>query len=449
MSFADEVKGKKVLVFGLGLQGGGVGDALWLIKHGATVRVTDLKSEDELEDSLAKLPDNISHSLGQHLDEDIEWADIIIKNPGVPDSQPQITLARELGKPVFTSIALVVKEARDKTIGITGTRGKSTTTELTYSLLNSLFPGEIIKGGNIPGTSGLQLLDQLADVKYLVLELSSFQLTNFHDHQLSPRYSILTNIYPDHLNRYEDMEAYQHDKSAIYAYQNSTDFLIYNQTNQIAASMASSAPGKLIPFESSTLPDLTLQLPGEHNKENVAAVYELAKILDLDLASFKEVAEEFSSVPFRLELIRELDGVRYYNDSTSTTPTATIKALSSFSSPTVLILGGDQKHLPTDDLITALKDSLNLTDIILLGSHNIPEFTSKLTNSCGDLIRSQVNSMVEAVSDATSAVQEGGIVLLSPGFASFDLFENEFDRGRQFNQAVKSLNLISTSSLDH
>ena len=273
MSFADEVKGKKVLVFGLGLQGGGVGDALWLIKHGATVRVTDLKSEDELEDSLAKLPDNISHSLGQHLDEDIEWADIIIKNPGVPDSQPQITLARELGKPVFTSIALVVKEARDKTIGITGTRGKSTTTELTYSLLNSLFPGEIIKGGNIPGTSGLQLLDQLADVKYLVLELSSFQLTNFHDHQLSPRYSILTNIYPDHLNRYEDMEAYQHDKSAIYAYQNSTDFLIYNQTNQIAASMASSAPGKLIPFESSTLPDLTLQLPGEHNKENVAVVY--------------------------------------------------------------------------------------------------------------------------------------------------------------------------------
>ncbi|MFH2019207.1 MAG: UDP-N-acetylmuramoyl-L-alanine--D-glutamate ligase, partial [bacterium] len=128
-SFVKQIKGKKVLIFGLGLQGGGFGDALWLHSHGAIVKVTDQKSASLLSDSLSKLPPKITLTLGQHLDTDIEWADIIIKNPGVAVDQPQLLLATKLGKPIFTSIALVVEAAREKTIGITGTRGKTTITE--------------------------------------------------------------------------------------------------------------------------------------------------------------------------------------------------------------------------------------------------------------------------------------------------------------------------------
>lgn len=439
MRFCDEVKGKKVLVFGLGLQGGGVGDALWLHGKGAEVRVTDLRSRNSLSKSLSLLPTKISSTLGEHLIDDIDWADIIIKNPGVPDNQAQILAAKKQGKPVYTSIALVVKEARDKTIGITGTRGKSTVTKLTYKLLDSIYPGQIVQGGNIPGTSGLQLLDQITAAKYLVLELSSFQLANLHDLKLSPGCSILTNIYPDHLNRYKDMKSYQYDKSAIFAYQHPTDHLIVNQDNALASKMALSAPSKVTHFSSSSLRDIQLTLPGEHNKENAAATLALANILKLDQSLTKEIIKNFDSLPFRLELIRKHNGISYYNDTTSTTPTSTIKALSAFSSPITLILGGDQKHLPTSELVSALVDSPHLKSIILLGSKNIPDFVAALKQACPDKLHSQVTSMEAAVSEATSQTKKGGIVLLSPGFASFDLFENEFDRGRQFNQAVIAL----------
>lgn len=437
MSFVNDIRGKRVLVFGLGLQGGGVGDAIWLSQHGATVRVTDLKSEAELRSSLIKLPQGVTHTLGSHLDSDIEWADLIIKNPGVPDSQPQISHAKQLGKPVYTSIALVVKEGRDKIIGITGTRGKTTTTELTYSLLDSLYKGKVQKGGNLSGTSALTLLDQLDTLDYLVLELSSFQLAGLHDLRVSPHYAILTNIYPDHLNRYLSMTEYMADKSAIFAYQKEGDHFFTNGDNQLALKLASSAPNQPVLFYASDTPDWSLKLKGGHNRENLAALIVLAKTLKIKLESVKKVAESFSPVEYRLEHIRTLDGVEYYNDTTSTTPTATIKALSAFDKPLTLIIGGDDKQLPADELIKSLKDSPNLSHLILLGGQNIPTISNQIKQL--PQFHSQVFSMSEAVSLAHSLAAEDEVVLLSPAFASFDLFENEFDRGRQFNEAVKKL----------
>lgn len=439
-NFAKQIKEKKVLIFGLGLQGGGFGDALWLHSHGAIVKVTDQKDESLLTNSLAKLPSEITLTLGQHLDTDIEWADLIIKNPGVAFDQPQILLASKLGKPIVTSIALVVQAAREKTIGITGTRGKSTTTELAYTLLDLIYPGQILKGGNLSGTSPLSLLDNIDSAKYLVLELSSFQLAGFHPLHLSPRYAILTNIYPDHLNRYQDMTAYKLDKSAIFVYQKPTDYLFVNGDNQEALAISEKVPGTRLLFHQTDTPaDWNSLLPGSHNRENIAAVIALSQQLGIDLGKLKKIVSSFHALPFRLELIRELAGVKYYNDTTSTTPTATVKAIEAFADPLILILGGDDKKLPTTDLIHVLSNSPNVKQIILLGCKNIPAFVSDLKQACPTILNSQVFSMSEAVFLAHSLARPGDVVLLSPGFASFDLFDNEFARGRQFNEEVAKL----------
>jgi len=432
--------GQKVLVFGLGLQGGGVGDALWLADKGAKVRVTDQKPAAALTASLCKIPSTISTSLGGHREEDIHWADLIIKNPGVPSEQPLLKLARSLGKPIYTSIALVVEAARDKTIGITGTRGKSTTTELTSLFLNVLYPGQVLRGGNIPGISPLSLLDQVSSARYLVLELSSFQLAGFHDLHLSPHFSLFTNLYPDHLNRYPDMTAYALDKTAIFAYQKSGDYLFVNADNQPALELTSRAPGQVIKFSAAAVPSSWhTPLLGIHHRENIAAVYALARTLQLDLEVLKQVVATFSGLPFRHELVRELHGVRYYNDTTATSPTATLKALAADPSPKIVIVGGAAKNLPTDTLVTALATDPMVKAIVILGSRDLLSFTQALYARCPGRIAGKLDNMSAAVQQAASLAKRGDSVLLSPGFASFDLFANEFDRGRQFNQAVAAL----------
>ena len=221
----------KVLVFGLGLQGGGEGDVRYLLRHGYDVRVTDKKSRDELSRPLSRLPSTLVGTFGEHKLEDIEWADYILVNPGVNLKIPELNRAKELGKRIVSRTALFVSSVTIPVIGITGTRGKSTTTELIYRLLNEIYPGQILRGGNIPGTSDLELLDQIDHKKYAVLELSSFQLEYFHASKISPQYAIITNLYPDHLNRYQDMAEYASAKAAICEYQNPTDLIFVNGDN--------------------------------------------------------------------------------------------------------------------------------------------------------------------------------------------------------------------------
>lgn len=418
---ASQFHKQKVLVFGLGLQGGGLGDVRWLHEHGALVRITDKKKEVELTASLKELPTGIELSLGEHRDEDIDWADVVIKNPGVADTETHILRAKEEGKPVYTSIALVVQELRDKVIGITGTRGKSTTTELIYQVMNQAYPGQVIKGGNVPGTSSFALLNQADDCKYLVLELSSFQLHNFHDLKVSPHVAVLTNVYPDHLNRYPSMVEYQEDKEAIFRYQKPGDIAI----RQVHALQVPSS--------------WKISLPGSHNRENVATVLAVADALGIAESVVKNIVENFHGLPFRHETIATKQGVIYINDTTSTTPTATIKAVEATSSPTILILGGDTKKLPYEQMIKVVASNQFVKHIILLGSRNIPEFVADLKHACASKILLQVDSMQEAVNLAAGTAKPGDTVLLSPGFASFDLYKNEFDRGQQFNEWVHKL----------
>lgn len=414
---------KKVLIFGLGLQGGGVGDALWLHKQGARVRITDRKSEKELASSLNQLPSGISQSLGGHSDLDIDWADLIIKNPGVPDDEPHIQRARSLNKPVYTSIALFVSLARSKTVGITGTRGKSTTTELIFRLLDSAYPGQVKKGGNIPGTSGLQLLEELSSTKYFVLELSSFQLHNFHELEVSPHVAVMTNIYPDHLNRYPSMAAYQLDKEAIFRYQQPGDIAIRFPQASIVPS------------------DWQLQLLGKHNRENVAGMLLVSRALKLSDQLARSVAENFRGLPYRLETIKVINGITFINDTTSSTPTAAIKAVQAVSGPKIMIVGGQSKNLPFQELVNILGKDNSVSKLVILGSRDTPDFVQELQHSCSQKIVGQVDSMSMAVKLAADVARPGDTVLLSPGFTSFDLFPNEFDRGRQFNDCVNKLSL--------
>ncbi len=403
--FEDLVQGKNVLVFGLGRQGGGKGDADWLKMHGATVRVSD--SDTTL------VPEGQTK-------EQIDWAELIIKNPGVGDEHELIVYAHELGKPVLTSIAIFVKYAGVSTIGVTGTRGKSTTVALIKAVLDAAFPGQVISGGNIPGTSGLALLDEQVGKKYAVLELSSFQLHNFHELKVSPNYALLTNIYPDHLNRYKDMERYAYDKSAIHLYQKPGDFYLEYP-------------------KAETVMDWETTLPGLHNKENIAGMWGLAQQLGISEDLCRQVVKDFRGVPYRLETVREVAGVTYINDTTSTTPVAATKALQSLAKPTIWITGGDTKNLPYDELLVEVKSNKYIDQVIILGSKNIPDYVEQLKQILGDKIIGQVDSMRDALDLAHKSAKDGEVVLLSPGFSSFDLFKNEFDRGDQFNDIVKKL----------
>lgn len=422
-NFIRDIFGKKVLIFGLGRQGGGAGDAAWLKKHGAIVRLSDKDTELVKE--------------GQTL-EQIEWADIIIKNPGVPDDNQLILSGKSMGKEIYTSIALFVKYGDVKTIGVTGTRGKSTTVALIGDLLEAAYPGQVIRGGNIAGTSCLALFDQLEGVSYAVLELSSFQLHNFHELHVSPNIAVVTNLYPDHLNRYSSMDEYRLDKEAICKYQDNTDLCIYNSQNPGAQEIARNSKGRLVPFSFSQCESWQTTLHGIHNKENIAAMAAVAKELGIKESLAREVVAKFGGVPYRQEVVATIAGITYINDTTATTPTAAQKALLAATTPTIWITGGDTKRLPFFDLIVEAGSCPLLKKIIILGSKNIPDYVSALKDVAGDKIVGTAASMAEALDLARSVADPGDSILLSPGFASFDLFKNEFDRGRQFNDIVKS-----------
>ena len=306
-------------------------------------------------------------------------------------------------------------------------------------MLEANHPGSVISGGNIAGTSCLSLFDQEEGKEYAVLELSSFQLHNFHDLRVSPSIALVTNLYPDHLNRYISMEEYRQDKEAVCAYQQSGDICLFNSENEGAIQIATKSPGEKIPFSSKGCQDWETNLPGDHNKANIAGMAALSRVLKFDEKLARKIAAEFSGLPFRLEGVGTIGGVKYVNDTTATTPTAAIKALEAITTPIVWITGGDTKQLPYTELLKEVGSNSRIKQIIVLGGKNIPEYTGKLKQIAGDKIAGTVHSMSEAVLLARRIASSGDTVLLSPGFTSFDLFKNEFDRGRQFNEAVRIL----------
>jgi len=524
--------GKKVTVMGLGLSGGGLGVTKWLASQGAKILVTDLKSRNELKKSLERLKGlPIEYVLGRHREKDFKNRDLIIQNPGVSSTSKFLKTARENKIPIETDISLFFKLCPVPIIGITGTKGKSTTTALIGEIFfaeSRFASGErescfkTFVGGNI-GRSPFEYLNQ-ADVKMLeclnvkmILELSSFQLEGMERIKKSPHLAVITNIYPDHLNRYRDMKGYIDAKKNIFEYQGPEDFVILNYDNKIVRALAKGAPSQKYFFSKNTNPHKLehefarmdwngafvrdghiifrgkgkeervclisdIKLQGEHNLENILAAVTVAMICRVEPKIICKVLKDFQGIPNRLELIKTINGVRYYNDTTATTPEATMAALVSFEQLKImpiqhrhpdnffpisifklkeigipihrenknkksgkniaLILGGRDKELNFEKLGKFIAESGQIKKIILL-KHRAYNASRKIFRV---LKKYKLQYKIvfafdlrEAVLEAQKSASLGDIVLFSPGAASFGMFQNEFERGERFREEVKRL----------
>ena len=419
---------------GLGLNGGGVGVAKFFCKQKAEVLVTDLKTEEKLKESLEKLKGlKIKYTLGKHEEVDFLWADLIIKNPDVPSTSPYLEIAKKNNILIETDVSLFFKLSKAFIIGVTGTKGKSTTSSLIYHILKSKFKRTFL-AGNI-GVSPLELLPKLKKGDKVILELSSFEL---EDLKQGPNIAVVTNIMPDHLNRYGTMEEYINAKKIIFKYQKKKDVLVLNGDDFIVRQFAKEAKGKVVNFFNLNKPE-GFRLLGDHNLYNLSAALVVAKIFKFSQKAISKSLKTFNGVPNRQQFVGEVHGVKYFNDTTATMPNATITAINTFSeafpnSKLILICGGQNKGLQYEELVESIKKLVSKL-IMLPGtaSDKIKEGLAGWQNIV------DVSSMQEAVEKATQISGKGDVVVLSPSAASFNLFKNEFDRGNQFVKYVKGL----------
>lgn len=433
-------EGKRITVMGLGLLGRGLGDTLFLVHCGARVTVTDLKSADDLAPSLERLQGlPIRLKLGRHDPDDFINADMILRNADVPRTSPFLQIARDNRVPVEMDESLFCKHFTGNVVGITGTRGKTTTTTLIYRILSEQRP-RVFLSGNIMGRATLPLLEGALTEDTVVLELSSWQLQGFHDERISPRASVFTNVYPDHLNRYSGMEDYIQDKKAVYRYQKGSDFCVFNGDQPETAALADEAPSSKLFFSVGDVPqDWDIKLLGRHNRENVAAAVVLCRRLGVPEVIIREVCEAFTGVEHRLQWLGEKDGVGFINDSTSTTPVAGLAALNALEGRRVLLIaGGADKNLDLS-AFSAEAASRSHRIALLRGQATAALERGIRGAGAGEKITGIFNDLRSAVFCLVEEAEPGDVVLLSPGCASFGMFRNEFHRGDTFISIVSEI----------
>ena len=435
---------KKVLIFGLGQLGRGIKDAIFFAKRGAKVVVTDLKTAEQLETSLSKLEGlDITYRLGEHREEDFDWADLIIRNAAVPVSSPYLQYALKKGKRVEMDESMFAKYCPCKIIGITGTRGKSTTTTLIGKILEHnkdlLGIRKVFVSGNLQGEATLPLIDEATADDIVVLELSSWQLQGFGAEKISPHIAVFTNLFPDHLNYYKTMEEYGADKKNIFLFQRKRDYCVFNELNDYTKKIAVEAPGIVRWFSKKDVPKKwQLKLIGAHNLENIAAAMAVGKIMGLTRQEMEIPVSEFSGLEHRLEFVRAVNNITFINDTTSTTPIAGQKALSSIDSPIILIAGGAAKNLALTDFAKDIAQKVKA--VVLLEGSATDELEREIKTFNGEhLILGRFKDFHEAIGRAYAQALPGDTILLSPGCASFGMFKNEFDRGEQFKRLVNQI----------
>lgn len=430
-------KGKKVTVLGLGLLGKGLGDTVFLAESGAEVTVTDLKTAKDLAPSVAALKKykNVRLVLGKHERSDFEDRDLILKAQGTPLDSLYIAHARARNIPIRMDDELFVSLAPKgiTVVGVTGTRGKTTTTSLIYHILKKAGK-RVHLGGNIRGVATLSLLPKVKAGDYVVLELSSWQLQGFGEQKMSPHVSVFTNFMPDHMNYYNfDLKEYFSDKANCFKYQTDDDFLVTSP--QLEKKIPKTHKGTHVVAHAGDIPKAwKLPLAGEHNRENAALAVAACRALKIPLAKIRAGVESFKAVEGRLQLLKKVRGIEIYNDNNSTTPEATIAALKAFpAKKTVLIMGGADKGLDMQELLKTAAAQAKAV-VLLPGSG-----TDKLDGSKISHMAYSARTLDEAVREAVHVAQKGDVVLFSPAFASFGMFTNEYDRNDQFVALVKKL----------
>jgi UDP-N-acetylmuramoylalanine--D-glutamate ligase len=458
--YQDYFKNKKVLVMGLGLLGRGIGVTKFLAESGAKVTVTDLKTKEELKAALKPLAKfkNITYHLGGHNLMDFSakggsasgGQDLIIRAANVPLDSPYLKEAKKNKIPVTQDATLFTQLAGEevKIIGVTGTRGKSTVTHLLYEIIKAalrLRSGRLKKqvflAGNIRGTATLPLLKKVKPGDVVVMELDSWQLQSFGDAQISPSLAVFTSFMNDHQNYYRNnLGRYFEDKANIFKHQKTGDTLIVGKNNFAPESFKLvNEIKKLKPKSKLIVSSHKLSLLGKHREYNAALASAAAKALGVSEAVIKRTVNNFKGLPGRLELIKNVRGIKYYNDTTATTPDAVMAAVHTLGDKKgkiILIGGGADKELDFKRYGQIVPKYLKEL-ILFKGSA-----TDKILKVLPAKFKKQaivVSGMKDAFKCAISLAERGDIVLLSPGAASFGIFKNEFDRGDQFNKIVKRL----------
>ena len=437
-------KDKKVVVMGLGLNGGGVGVAKFFCRQGASVLVADLQTKEQLQKSIDELKNfKVEFALGGHRDEDFIDVDLIIKNPAVPHDSRYLKIAKEHKVLVKSDIEIFFELCKAPIIGITGTKGKTTTATLIYLFLKTTYPKTILAGNM--GISPLGILSKINKGSKVVLELSSFEL---EDLQKSPDIAVITSFFPDHLNRYKTFDDYVEAKKIIFKHQVKDNYLILNLDDPKVAELAQEATARVRFFSKNKpfapiIPKEGLKIFGDQNISNISAAIEVAKIFRISQKNIRKILLNFKGVKNRQEFVAEKRGVKYFNDTAATNPDSAIFGIKTFkqrfpAANLILIAGGVDKNLNYTDLASEIKN--NVGCLVLLPG-NVSDILKKEISFLlyRNLKVIPVNSMQEAVSVAAKEAEQGDIVLLSPASASFNLFKNEFDRGDRFVEAVNKL----------
>lgn len=455
--FNRELNNKKIAIIGLGTSN--IPLIEYFINTKSIVSVFDNRELDKLDENVVELIKkyNLKYYLGQGNLKHLVGFDYIFRSPSCRPDTPEIVEAVRNGAVLTSEIEKVLELTPSTVIGITGSDGKTTTTTLTYELLkNNGY--KCFLGGNI----GTPLFTQIKDMRpedYVVLELSSFQLM---DMKISPKIAIVTNITPNHLNVHKDYQEYIDSKKNIFLHQKEGDLLVINYDNEITRDFIKDAKGKVVYFSHKEVlnnglcfdeSDKTIKLcdngirkhlvkqknmklRGEHNCENacaaIAATYDL-----ISEDNMINTIENFGGVEHRLEFIREINGVKWFNDSIGTSPTRTIAGLNSFDEKIVLIAGGYDKHLDYTPIAKPIIE--NVSKLILMGAT-----ADKIENAVREELQKQnktmpiyrCNTLDEVIEKANDVAEVGEVVLFSPASASFDLFRNFEERGNKFKEIV-------------
>ncbi|MEW6029029.1 MAG: UDP-N-acetylmuramoyl-L-alanine--D-glutamate ligase [Chloroflexota bacterium] len=451
--------GTRVLILGAARQGQAL--ARWLARHAARVTLSDSRGEEHFASArtaLADLP--IQWTLGGHPLELLDGTDVLCLSGGVPTNIPIVEEAVRRGIPLSNDTQVFMEAVPCTTIGITGSAGKTTTTALVGAMAKEAFGQKAYVGGNI-GDPLINYVDEMKPDDLAILEISSFQLEQM---TRSPNVAAILNVTPNHLDRHGTMEAYTAAKARILDFQAAGDTAILGRDDEGAWNLRGRVKGRLFTFSIAPLEEglngayhdggllalrdgfayvplllrEKIQLRGDHNLANVLAACAIAHAAGIPLDSMLAAIEEFRGVPHRLELVRELRGVRWYNDSIATAPERTMADIRSFDEPIVLLLGGRDKNLPWDSLAELVHRRVK--HVVLFGeAAKKIETALKPGSRKGGAVVVRCGGLKEAVAKAAEAASAGDVVLFSPGGTSFDAFTDFAERGEAFKKWVQEL----------
>ncbi len=427
--------GRRVTLMGLGHHGGGLGAARYLARRGARVTISDCAQRSQLADSLYKLRGVpiVQCKFGGHDEEDFRTAEVVVVNPAVRPGHPCLEVARASGAQITSEIEIVLSHCRGRLIGVTGSNGKSTTCSMLAAILEASGRRTWL-GGNIGG-SLLDHLDAIGPGDWVVLELSSFQLAHLNSGARMPEVAVVTNCSANHLDWHGDFARYAQAKQRLLAEQTSDALTVLNADDARTAGWSGIAAGNV--RESWPVEQVgRLAMPGEHNRQNAALAAAAAESVGVDKALIRQALRAFSGLPHRLQCVGELDGRRFWNDSKSTTPEATLAALSALEGPCWLLAGGVSKGVCFSAMVDAV--ARRARGACLFGAAR-DELQSSFKQRHPGFDCFATEHLEDALAWCWRRSQRGDVILLSPACASHDQYHDFSARGETFRQLVAAL----------